>query len=65
MIPFALWLAMSSQMMCIDSPHRRQCVAWARQCLTEEMLVLDSEEARDAAFEQCSENTPAWVWEEK
>jgi hypothetical protein len=59
MIDLALWIAVSSQMMCDGSPHRRECVAAARQCLIEH-----SDIDRDAAFETCAELLdPDW-WEE-
>jgi hypothetical protein len=50
MIELALWIAISSQMMCDGSPHRRECVAAARQCLIEHADV-----DRDASFETCVE----------
>jgi hypothetical protein len=60
MIPFYLYIAMASQMMCDGSPHRRECVAVARQCLIEH-----ADMDRDAAFETCVEILdPDW-WEEK
>ena len=63
MISFVVWISISAQQMCIDSPHRRECVAWSKQCLIEEMMMLDSEEARDAAWETCAELIPSWMWE--
>jgi len=41
---------MSSQMMCDGSPHRRECVTAARQCLIER-----ADMDRDAAWETCVE----------
>jgi hypothetical protein len=64
MISFVVWISISAQMICDGSPHRRECVALVKQCLIEEMMVLDSEEARDAAFEECAENTQPWLWSE-
>ena len=61
MISFALYIAMASQMMCDGSPHRRECVAWAKQCLAS---AEDTPEGRDAQFEQCAEMIPEWVWRE-
>jgi hypothetical protein len=49
-IEFALFVAIASQQMCLESPHRRECVAAARQCLIEHADV-----DRDAAFETCVE----------
>lgn len=63
MISFTLWLAVASQQMCIDATHRRECVRWAEQCLIQEMMLIDDNNARDAAFEQCSELAPIWFWE--
>jgi len=60
MISFALFVAIASQQMCLESPHRRECVAWAKQCLIEH-----ADMDRDAAFEACVELlNPDW-WEEK
>ncbi len=64
MIPFYLYIAMASQMMCDGSPHRRECVAWAKQCLIQETTV-DSNEARDMSWETCVERMPSELWEEK
>ena len=50
MIELTLWIAMSSQMMCDGSPHRRECVTAARQCLIER-----ADMDRDAAWETCVE----------
>jgi hypothetical protein len=50
MIELTLWLAIASQQMCLESPHRRECVAAARQCLIEH-----ADMDRDAAFEACVE----------
>jgi hypothetical protein len=61
MIELTLWLAISSQIMCDGSPHRRECVAWAKQCL---VSAEDTPEGRDARFERCAEMIPEWVWRE-
>jgi hypothetical protein len=50
MIELTLWLAIASQQMCLESPHRRECVAWAKQCLIEH-----ADMDRDASFEACVE----------
>lgn len=52
MIEFALFVAIASQMMCDGSLHRRQCVAWASECLAS---AEDTPEGRDARFETCVE----------
>jgi hypothetical protein len=62
MISFTLWLAISSQMVCDGSPHRRECVAWVSECLAS---AEDTPEGRDAKFEWCSEILDPYFWEEK
>ena len=60
MIELTLWLAIASQQMCIESPHRRECVAAAKQCLIEHANM-----DRDAAWETCVEILDPYFWEEK
>jgi hypothetical protein len=55
MIDFALFVAIASAQMCLESPHRRECVAWAEQCLIDNYGKVDNENARDSVFEYCSE----------
>jgi hypothetical protein len=61
MISFALFVAIASQQMCLESPHRRECVAWASECLAS---AEDTPEGREAQFERCAEMIPEWVWRE-
>jgi hypothetical protein len=58
MIELTLFVAIASQQMCLESPHRRECVAAARQCLIEH-----ADMDRDDAFETCAELIPSWMWE--
>jgi hypothetical protein len=58
-IPLLIWISVASAQMCLESPHRRECVAAARQCLIEH-----ADMDRDSAFEACVELLdPDW-WDE-
>ena len=62
MIELTLFVAIASQQMCLESPHRRECVAWASECLAS---AEDTPEGRDSRFEYCSEILDPYFWEEK